>query len=144
MEATSSYHLTKLVGLGTALDMCLTGRTFLAKEQPTLFTEIVANGQALNRARAIASDLITRASMVSLVLVKASLRANTQHPLDAHEMESRFIFQCMQNGEWDEGKRSFAEKRQAQFRGTARDADFATVDQWTHARTPPPTRRSKL
>jgi enoyl-CoA hydratase/carnithine racemase len=144
MEATSSYNLPRIVGLGKALELCLTGKTFLAKNEPRLFSEVVPSGQALQRARAIAEDMIANTSLVSLLFVKASLTANAQHPLDAHQLESRFILECRkQGGEFEEGRKSFVEKRAPKFTGTARDAN-AVIDQHASGRAPVPPRRPKL
>ena len=144
VEAAASYFLPRIVGQGRALDYCLTGRLFAAREEPALFTQVVPTGKALERARAIAQDLAANCSLVSLALVKASLTANPQHPLDAHAIESRFIASCFAGRELPEGFASFLEKRSPHFPGLAKDAEFATIDMYTKAREPLATRRAKL
>ncbi len=132
------------MGQGKALDFCLTGRVFAAKDEPSLFTQVVPRGEALKRARSVAHDMLANCSLVSLVYIKASLQANALHPHDAHEFESRFIGAALNSPEAVEGFTSFLEKRAPRFPGIAKDADFQAVDWHTKARAQHATRRSKL
>jgi len=43
-EACSSYILPRIVGISKAMELTLTGRVFLAKEEPLLFSHIVPKG----------------------------------------------------------------------------------------------------
>ncbi len=144
VEGTASYFLPRIVGQSKALELCLTGRTFLARQEPSLFTEVVPTGRALERAKEIAADLIRNCSSISLSLIKASLTSNVSSPLEAHQMESSLLGSDVIIPEFIEGATSFLEKRDPQFPGRLNASDYAAIDQWTHARPLPPTRQSKL
>jgi enoyl-CoA hydratase/carnithine racemase len=97
IEASASYFLPKIVGLTKALEMCLTGRLFEARSEPGLFSHVVAPGTSLQRAKELAKEMVSSCSLVSLMYIKASLRADVSHPHDAHLIESQLIAQV-----WDD------------------------------------------
>lgn len=140
-EALSSFTLPRIVGHAKALELCLLGRVFAARDEPTLFTQVVPRGQALPRALELARELL-QCSPVSLALIKASINSFAPSPLDAHAIESAFIQHAFVT-EAPEGFLSFMEKRPAVWKSSARDAD-AVIDKSGATRPLPPTRRAKL
>lgn len=130
VEAAASFFLPRLVGHGKASELCLTGRTFRAKEEPSLFTAVVPAGQALQRAEELAREMLVHCSPASLTYVKRSLNSpRARTPEGAHELESLLIRHCFASQDFAEGIASFFGKRAPSFPSSANDT-HPELDRW--------------
>ena len=115
-ESVSSHTLPRLIGLGLAQELVLTGRIFLAKEVPSLFNYLEEDeASVLSRAMDLTREIALNTSRVSVALSKAMLMRNTNSPELAHLVESKAIYYMSQSVDANEGVESFLEKRQANF-----------------------------
>lgn len=114
MEACSSWFLPRLVGMSTALDWAMSGEILSAEEllRGGYATKVVAPEELMATARATARRYIDGVSPVSVAVNRQLLwrMAGASHPMEAHQLDSRAIFQMsMEDGK--EGVTSFGEKR---------------------------------
>jgi len=120
-EAGSAWFLPKLVGLPQALRWCLSGRTFDADEARDggLVSEVLEPAELLSRAKEIAREMTEATSAVSVALTRQMLWrfAGSDHPMDAHRVDSRLNFELGTTPDVVEGISSFLEKRPPQFPG---------------------------
>ncbi|MFP1630540.1 enoyl-CoA hydratase-related protein [Zhengella sp. ZM62] len=127
-ESCSSWFLPRLVGLQTAMDWMLTGRTFLADEalQRGLAHEGLPGENLMERARAMARDIADNCAPASLAINRQMLlrMMGADHPRTAHELESRALAACLSAPDAAEGVASFREKRPPRFTGTVSDAGY--------------------
>ncbi|MEG3125505.1 crotonase/enoyl-CoA hydratase family protein [Sphingomonas sp. GB1N7] len=118
-EATSTWFLPRLVGIGQALDWCYSGRVFDAAEALAggLVKGVHAPDDLLPAARALAISLTTETSAVSVSLLRRMMYAGmgAGHPMEAHRLESRAIWARGASDDAREGVSSFLEKRAAVF-----------------------------
>jgi len=119
-EACSSYFLPKVVGIGKALEFCMTGRIFKAKdeEKSGLFNYVVPKDQVLDKAMSIAKEIASSTSAVSVALTRGLL-LRTENPFEAHLAESKCIYWTGRQEDSMEGVQSFMEKRAPQFKMSA-------------------------
>ena len=114
-EAASSWFLSKLVGMQTALEWCFTGRIFNAQEalDRGLVRSLHAPDELLPAARALAREIADHTAPVSVALTRQMLwrMAGAAHPMDAHRVDSRAIQARGQSADAREGVSSFLEKR---------------------------------
>ena len=120
-ESCSSWFLPRLVGLPRALDWMLSGRTFGAEEALVggLVRSLHAPDELMDAARSIARPIATEGAPVSVALTRQMLwhMAGAAHPMDAHRIESKALFQRFGSADTREGMASFIEKRPPQFPG---------------------------
>jgi enoyl-CoA hydratase/carnithine racemase len=132
-EATSTWFLPRLVGIGQALDWCYSGRVFPAAEalEGKLVKSVHALDDLLPAARALAKMLTADTSAVSVSLLRHMLYAGlgATHPMDAHRLESRAIWARGASADAREGVSSFLEKRDAVFPDRVSDA-WQTFAPW--------------
>ena len=114
-EAASSWFLSRLVGMQTALEWCFTGRVFGAQEalERGLVRSLHAPADLLPAARALAREIADNTAPVSIALTRQMLwhMAGQAHPMDAHRVDSRAIQSRGQSADAREGVSSFLEKR---------------------------------
>jgi enoyl-CoA hydratase/carnithine racemase len=114
-EAASSWFLSRLVGMQTALEWCFTGRVFSAHEalQRGLVRSVHAPAELLPAARALAHEIADNTAPVSVALTRQLLwrMAGAEHPMQAHRVDSRAIQARGQSADAREGVSSFLEKR---------------------------------
>ena len=114
-EAASSWFLSKLVGMQTALEWCMTGRIFNAQEalDRGLVRSLHAPADLLPAARALAREIADNTAPVSIALTRQMLwhMAGQPHPMAAHRVDSRAIQARGQSADAREGVSSFLEKR---------------------------------
>lgn len=126
-EAASSWFLPRIVGITQALDWVYTGRVFDAEEARAggLVSRVVAPEDLQATAREMALAIVNRASAVSLGASRQLLWSmlTAASPWDAHQQDSRLIFELGQRADAREGVESFLEKRPPQFPGTV-PADY--------------------
>lgn len=114
-EAASSWFLPRLVGMQQALEWCMTGRVFNAAEalQGGLVRSIHAPADLMDAARALAREIADNTAPVSIALTRAMLwrLSAAEHPMAAHQIDSRAIYRRSRSGDAKEGISSFLEKR---------------------------------
>jgi enoyl-CoA hydratase/carnithine racemase len=113
-EAASSWFLPRVVGISQAAEWCYSGRVFPAAEAAEAgLVRLVPEGQALERARELATEIAVHAAPVSVALTRQMLwRGLTfDHPMEAHRVDSRAIQALGAMADAREGVTSFLEKR---------------------------------
>jgi enoyl-CoA hydratase/carnithine racemase len=114
-EAASSWFLPKIVGIAQALEWCMTGRVFDAREALAggLVRSVHAPTDLLAEARKLAREIADNTSPVAIAMTRAMLwRLSAEdHPMDAHRIDSRAIYRRSRSGDAMEGISSFLEKR---------------------------------
>ncbi|MEL7689128.1 crotonase/enoyl-CoA hydratase family protein [Citromicrobium bathyomarinum] len=120
-EACSSWFLPRLVGMSRALEWCMTGRIFDASEafDAGLVRSVHPQGELMDAARALASEIAENASPISVAMTRAMLwRLSAEdHPMKAHRIDSRSIYRLSRGADAKEGIASFLEKRPPDFTG---------------------------
>lgn len=114
-----TQRLPRIVGLGAALRLILTGELIDATEAQRLrlVEEVVEPGQVLDRALAIA-DVIASKSPVAVAAAKEATRAALSLPLaEGLKLETALFQLCFSSEDRAEGVRAFLEKRAASFTG---------------------------
>lgn len=114
-----TQRLSRLVGKGRALDLCLTGRTIKAEEALLwgLITEIVPADQLIPRAKKILSDVIKLGPIALKSTMTAIDRGYDISLDDALEFEAVHFGLCCATRDKQEGVKAFLEKRVAEFCG---------------------------
>jgi enoyl-CoA hydratase len=109
-----SQRLPRLVGLGTAMRLTLTGDRIDATEAARigLVDEVVPNARLEQRTFEIA-DKIAAHSALAVRLAKAAIRASARLPLDQGLRYEQSLFALMMaSADKEEGVRAFLEKRE--------------------------------
>lgn len=118
-EACSSYFLPRLVGISQALDWCYSGKVFDAREAKAggLVKEIYPQDQLMDAARAWCREIIDNTAPVSVALTRQMMwqMLGADHPMEAHIVDSRAIFERGRTGDAKEGVMSFLEKRKPEY-----------------------------
>ena len=121
-EACSSWFLPRIVGISKALEWSYSGRVFSAAEalEGKLVSEIVKPENLLERARDIAREIAAGTSSVSMAMIRQMMwkMMGTDHPMEAHKVDSRGIYSLGTSNDAREGVMSFLEQRPAQFSDT--------------------------
>jgi enoyl-CoA hydratase/carnithine racemase len=121
-ESISSLTLPRLVGLGKAQELVLTGRVFSARDAPQgLFNYVESsNEDVMKRAYQLAQEIVENTSPLSIAFSRSLLlRCNTNTPEEVFLIESKAIASCIMGPDNMEGVRSFLEKRRPQFKSSA-------------------------
>lgn len=120
-EACSSWFLPRVVGISRALEWSYSGRVFPAQEalEGGLVRSVHPREQLLPAARAIAAEIATQTSAVSVTMIRHMMwkMLGADHPMEAHKLDSRAIFHLGKSPDANEGVESFLQKRPAQFPG---------------------------
>ena len=118
-EAASSWFLPRIVGIAQALEWCYTGRVFSAQEALAgrLVSKVVPPDELLPAARALAKEIATKTAPVSVALIRQMMwrLSATDHPMEAHKIDSRGIYSRGASADVREGVVAFLEKRKANF-----------------------------
>src|SRR6202045_3386181 len=115
-----SWILPRLTGWGVALDLLLSGRTFLADEaaQPGLVKEVVPPEQLMTRAMAYAEDIAQNCSPASMAVIKRQAYGDAMREVaDSSARSEVLLQQSLQLPDVIEGITSFLEKRAPGFPG---------------------------
>ena len=119
MEACSSWFLPRVVGVSQALEWTMSGRVFPAQEalDGKLVSRVVAPADLLPTARALAREIADNTAGVSVALNRQLIwkMLGADHPMEAHKVDSRLIFERGRSADTKEGVTSFLEKRPARF-----------------------------
>jgi enoyl-CoA hydratase/carnithine racemase len=114
-EAASSWFLPRLVGMQQSLEWCMTGRVFDAAEALSggLVRSVHAPEDLLPEAYALAREIADNTAPVSIALTRAMLwrLSAAEHPMAAHNIDSKAIYRRSRSGDAKEGIASFLEKR---------------------------------
>ena len=114
-EAASSWFLSRLVGMQTALEWCYTGRVFGAQEALAggLVRSLHAPDDLLPAATLLAREIADNAAPVSIALTRQMMwrMAGAENPMAAHQVDSRAIQSRGQSADAREGVSAFLEKR---------------------------------
>ena len=118
-EACSSWFLPRLVGMQRAAEWVYTGRVFTADEAFAggLVARVVAPEALLDTARQLAREMADGTSAVSVALSRQLLwrMLGADHPMEAHQVDSRCLYWLGKSADTYEGVRAFLEKRPARF-----------------------------
>lgn len=118
-EACSSWFLPRVVGISRAAEWLYTGRVFGAEEALAggLVSRVVPPEQLLAAAMAIARAIADHTSPVAVALSRQMLwrMAGTDHPMEAHKVDSRGILAMGAAPDAKEGIAAFREKRPPRF-----------------------------
>jgi enoyl-CoA hydratase/carnithine racemase len=136
-EAASSWFLPRIVGISRAAEWVYTGRIFPADEALAagLVSRVVPPDEVLPSALALARGIADHTSQVSVALSRALLwrMLGADHPMEAHRIDSRCIFEMGRSPDAREGVASFLEKRPPRFTMRA-SQDMPAIHPWWRPR----------
>ncbi|MBT3564236.1 crotonase/enoyl-CoA hydratase family protein [Pseudomonadales bacterium] len=120
-EACSSWFLPRLVGISQALEWTYTGRVFSAEEalEKGLIRSVHEPEDLLPAARKLALEFADQTSSLSIALIRNMMwkMLGADHPVVAHNIDSRGVNAMGKSTDAKEGVASFLEKRPAIFPG---------------------------
>ena len=114
-----SVRLTRLVGNGKALEMCLTGDAIDAKEAHRigLVNQVVPAAELENAVAVMVKKLMSKGA-VALDSTKKSIYGAMERPLkEAIEYEGELFSDIFKTEDAEEGAKAFLEKRKPEFKG---------------------------
>jgi enoyl-CoA hydratase/carnithine racemase len=118
-EAASSWFLPRVVGINQALEWVMTARVFPAGEALAagLVRSVHPDDELMDAAREIAAEIVDRAAPVSVALSRQMLwrMLGADHPMEAHQIDSRGVFSTGRGADAREGVMAFIEKREANW-----------------------------
>ncbi len=118
-EAASSWFLPRLVGISKALEWTYSGKVFNATEakEGGLIRSIHKPEELLEEARLIANEIIQNSSSVSVSLTRQMLwrMLGADHPMEAHKIDSRLIYELRERRGCKRGSELFLRKKVTRF-----------------------------
>ncbi len=118
-EFGGTYMLPRILGLGKALELVLTGRTLTAHEaaQAGLINKVVAAQRLMDEACEMAW-MTLKSTPLALQLSKQALHAGINSGfVEATQLEVLAEIACMNTADFKEALKAFAEKREPKFTG---------------------------
>jgi enoyl-CoA hydratase/carnithine racemase len=125
-EHGTAWILQRLVGQPAAMELLLSGRTFLAEEALTLglVSQVHPKDELLGAATAYARDLAEHCSPLSMALIKRQVLLDADRSFHTALAESRRLTdRSLGFPDFKEGLASFAERRPPRFAGLAAGGD---------------------
>ncbi|AMO72904.1 crotonase/enoyl-CoA hydratase family protein [Sphingorhabdus sp. M41] len=114
-DGAASWFLPNLVGRAQALEWCMTGRVFDAEEalKGGLVRSLHKPEDLLPAAYALAREIVDNTAPVSIAVTRQMLwqLPAAAHPMEAHKVDSRIIYNRAKSADAKEGIASFLEKR---------------------------------
>jgi enoyl-CoA hydratase/carnithine racemase len=118
-DGAASWFLPRIVGISQALEWTLTGRVFPAAEALAgrLVRTVCPPGDLLPLATELATEIATSVAPVSAVITRQLLwqMLGADHPMQAHRIDSRAIYETGRMADAAEGVAAFLEKRPASW-----------------------------
>jgi enoyl-CoA hydratase/carnithine racemase len=118
-ETTSTWFLPRIVGISTALEWCYAGRLVGSPEalQRNLVSAVHPPTELMAAARALARSFLESSSPVAVSLTRQMMwrMLGSDHPMEAHKIESRGLTARGNSADAKEGISAFVEKRSAHF-----------------------------
>jgi len=118
-EAASSWFLPRIVGISKSLEWTFSGKVFNAEEalEGGLIRSIHSKDSLMDEAKSIAREIIENTSPVSVSMTRQMLwkMLGADHPMEAHKIDSRAIYELGKGDDTKEGVNSFLEKRAPDF-----------------------------
>jgi len=118
-EAASSWFLPRIVGISKSLEWTFSGKVFNAEEALNggLIRSIHSKDSLMDEAKKIANEIIENTSPVSVSMTRQMLwkMLGADHPMEAHKVDSRAIYELGKGEDTKEGVNSFLEKRSPKF-----------------------------
>jgi enoyl-CoA hydratase/carnithine racemase len=115
-DGAASWFLPRIVGISVALEWCLTARVLAASEalEGGLVRRLCPAGEVVPVATRLAAEIAANAAPVSAVITRQLLwqMLGADHPMVAHRIESRAIFDTGRMADSAEGVAAFLEKRE--------------------------------
>jgi enoyl-CoA hydratase/carnithine racemase len=115
-DAASAWFLPRVVGISQATEWCLTARRFGAEDAlaARLVRSVHKPDDVLPAAYALADEMAAGVAPLSAVITRQLLwrSLGADHPMFAHEIESRAIGELGATADAREGVMAFLEKRQ--------------------------------
>ena len=106
-EATSSWFLPRVVGINKALEWTFSGRVFSPEEakEGGLIRSIHPPDKLMEEANKIAQEIADNTSPVSVALTRQMLwkLLGADHPMEAHKIDSRAIYELGKGADAKEG-----------------------------------------
>jgi enoyl-CoA hydratase/carnithine racemase len=120
-EACSSWFLPRVVGIGRALEWAFSGRVFPAEEalSGSLVRSLHPPEELLTVATSLAREIADNTSAVSVAMIRQMMwrMLGSDHPMEAHKVDSRGVYYTGKSADSREGVMSFLEKRPPNFTG---------------------------
>jgi enoyl-CoA hydratase/carnithine racemase len=113
-----SWVLPRITGISTALDLLLSGRTFLAQEALSLgvVDRLTEAGRAAGEATAYATELARLSSPASMATIKRQIYDDQEQTLaQATTSALGYMEQSFERPDFREGVKSFVERRPPDF-----------------------------
>jgi enoyl-CoA hydratase/carnithine racemase len=118
-DGAASWFLPRIVGVSQALEWCLTGRVFPAAEALAggLVRTLCPVDEVVPLATRLAREIAANAAPVSAVLTRQLIwqMLGADHPMVAHRIDSRAIYETGRMADAAEGVAAFLEKRPASW-----------------------------
>ena len=118
-DGAASWFLPNLVGRAQALEWCMTGRVFDAQEalDGDLVRSLHKPDELLPAAYALAREIVDNTAPVSIAVTRQMLwqLPAAAHPMEAHKVDSRIIYNRAKSADAKEGIASFLEKRSPKY-----------------------------
>lgn len=133
-EGASSWFLPRIVGIGTALRWCMSGKMVDADEALAggLVSSLHAPEDVLPAARAIALEFYDGPAPVSVAMTRRMLwtMLGASHPMEGHILDSRALAERAASTDLTEGVAAFLEKRPAAFSDVVDPSLSRLYDDW--------------